>query len=72
VRSNEEIEMLQKRCANDNHGRAVVTVRFCSSCGTVVNANIRAGLCAPQLHATLRRAQHAYCSGCGEHLVRLR
>jgi hypothetical protein len=29
--------MLQKHGANDNHRRSVVTVRFCSQCGVVVN-----------------------------------
>jgi hypothetical protein len=64
--------MLQKRCANDNHGRAVVTVRFCSSCGVVVNNNIRTGRCLTEHHARLRRAQSAYCVDCGERLIQLR
>ena len=64
--------MLQKRCANDNHGRAVVTVRFCASCGAVVNNNIRACRCASEQHARMRRAQSAYCVDCGEHLIHLR
>jgi hypothetical protein len=61
--------MLPIRCSNDNHGRAVVTVRFCCSCGTVVNRNIRPGVCADEKHARMRRAQNTYCMDCGERLV---
>jgi len=61
--------MLQKRCGNDNHGRAVVTVRFCSYCGAVVNGKIRASLCSKENHAGMRRAQSTYCVDCGEQLV---
>ena len=62
--------MLQTRCANDNHGRAVVTVRFCCSCGTVVNKAIRASsLCADEKHAKMRRSQNVYCIDCGKRLV---
>jgi hypothetical protein len=61
--------VLQTRCANDNHGRAVVTVRFCCHCGTVVNKAIRPGLCANEKHASMRRTQSMYCRDCGERLI---
>jgi hypothetical protein len=61
--------LLQARCANDNHGRAVVTVRFCCQCGTVVNKTIRPGLCQQEKHARMRRSQNLYCMDCGERLV---
>jgi hypothetical protein len=61
--------MLRTRCANDNHGRAVVTVRFCCTCGTVVNKAIRPSLCAVEKHARMRRSQSIYCIDCGERLV---
>ena len=64
--------MVQKRCYNDNHGRAVVTVRFCSNCGQVVNNNIRAGHCPVEQHAKMRRSQSAYCVDCGERLTQVR
>jgi hypothetical protein len=67
-----EDEMLRRRCANDNHGRAIVTVRFCSSCGVVVNNNIRAARCLTERHATMRRAQSAFCVDCGERLIQIR
>lgn len=61
--------MLQARCQNDNHGRSVVTVRFCCSCGAVVNENIRPASCAAEKHARMRRAQHPYCMDCGERVA---
>jgi hypothetical protein len=61
--------MLQRRCANDNHGRAIVTVRFCATCGSVVNRNILAKGCSHEAHAGMRRAQSVYCVHCGEHLA---
>ena len=64
--------MRRERCANDNHGRAVVTVRFCSSCGSVVNENLRAGRCSPESHARMRKAQSTYCVDCGERLAQER
>lgn len=64
--------MLQKRCANDNHGRSIVTVRFCSHCGAVVNERIRAQRCAPEDHAKMRRSQSTYCVDCGERLTAAR
>jgi hypothetical protein len=64
--------MQQRRCANDNHGRAVVTVRFCSNCGVVVNGNIRAHACAQETHARMRRSQSSYCVDCGLRLLQVR
>ena len=64
--------MLRRLCANDNHGRAVVTVRFCASCGSVVNERIRAHRCAAADHARMRRSQRAFCITCGERLLAAR
>lgn len=58
--------MLQaKRCPNDNHGRMVVRVRCCPTCGDVLNANIAARKCVPDAHSKLRRARYSYCMDCG-------
>jgi len=57
--------MLRERCANDNHGRAVVTVRFCPSCGLVVNEKILAKGCRQEKHAGMRRVRNTYCVDCG-------
>ena len=64
--------MIQKRCANDNHGRSVVTVRFCSQCGVVVNDRIVASRCQGEQHAKMRRSRSAWCVDCGEHLIQAR
>ncbi|HZO10447.1 MAG TPA: hypothetical protein VFC77_13760 [Myxococcota bacterium] len=61
--------MLRVRCGNDNHGRSVVTVRFCSGCGVIVNDRIHTGGCAPEKHARRRRTQSTYCVDCGTRLV---
>jgi predicted RNA-binding Zn-ribbon protein involved in translation (DUF1610 family) len=62
--------MLRERCHNDNHGRAVVTVRFCPNCGAVVNERILAKRCPPEKHARMRRSRSTYCVDCGQGLVR--
>ncbi len=62
--------MQQMHCGNDNHGRGVVTVRFCSSCGVVVNERILARTCPEEEHARRRRARSTYCVNCGEQLVK--
>jgi len=64
--------MLRKLCPNDNHGRSVVTVRFCPNCGVVVNKNILAIGCHPEKHARMRRVRNAYCVDCGQGLVQER
>ncbi len=58
-----------KRCPNDNHGRMVVTVRYCPSCGDVVNPNIVVRECLDGKHAGMRRSRHAYCMDCGAGLL---
>ncbi len=61
--------MLRTRCPNDNHGRAVVTVRFCPNCGMVVNESILAKNCPLETHARRRRGRNAYCVDCGQGLL---
>ena len=61
--------MLQTRCANDNHGRAVITVRFCCSCGSMVNGAIRPSLCGDQKHGQMRRTRNSFCADCGVRLI---
>ena len=57
------------RCSNDNHGRAVVTVRFCCGCGSVVNSAIRPSLCGDVKHARMRKSQNTFCIDCGKRLA---
>ena len=61
--------MLRERCPNDNHGRAVVTVRFCPNCGVIVNKRILAGGCSLEKHARRRRGRSTYCVDCGHGLA---
>ena len=64
--------MLRERCPNDNHGRAVITIRFCPNCGVVVNESIRAKACTVAEHARRRRVRNIYCVDCGQGLVQQR
>ena len=61
--------MQTERCANDNHGRPVVTVRCCPSCGVIVNTKIPVRKCPEQEHAQARRARRTFCVNCGEQLI---
>ena len=64
--------MLREHCPNDNHGRSVVTVRFCPDCGVVVNQSILARGCSLEKHARRRRVRNIYCVDCGQGLVQER
>ena len=57
------------RCLNYNHGRANAPVRFCPTCGEVVNNNISAEECSEEKHARKRRDGSMYCVDCGEQLI---
>ncbi len=59
-------------CPNDNHGRTIVTVRYCPNCGEIVNGKIPIGTCSEEQHAKRRRTQSAYCTGCGRGLFQAR
>lgn len=56
------------RCLNYNHGRANAPVRFCPTCGEVVNKNISSEECSEEKHAS-KRESGTYCVDCGEQLV---
>ena len=64
--------MLQERCPNDNHGRAIVTVRCCPTCGVVVIKNILARACSDEKHAKSLRDRSVFCPVCGQQLARSR
>ena len=61
---------LRQRCSNDNHGRAIVTVRFCSTCGVLLNQHVHGGPCEESSHAQMRRSMSHFCIHCGESLHR--
>jgi hypothetical protein len=62
----------RRPCANDNHRRRVVTVRFCPGCGGVLNDTIANRRCLETSHAQMRRERSIFCMHCGEQLVRPR
>jgi hypothetical protein len=66
------VPTLRQRCSNDNHGRAIVTVRFCSTCGVLLNQRVHGGPCDESSHAQLRRSMSRFCLHCGESLERHR
>ena len=61
--------MRGNQCSNLNHRRTNVTVRFCPTCGAVVNGNIPVGRCGGDAHAIKRRQQNKYCVDCAEQLI---
>jgi hypothetical protein len=63
--------MAVRVCSNDNHRRTIVSVRFCASCGSIVNENVAVQRCSEANHARMRRVQTLYCVHCGEQLVRV-
>ena len=66
--------MLAERnsCPNFNHRRADAPVRFCPSCGNVVNAAVRITTCPTARHDTARRSQSIFCVDCGTQLISAR
>lgn len=62
--------MQRVHCANDNHGRSVVTVRCCPRCGGIVNASIAGRRCSEEKHARARRVGSTFCVNCGDRLAR--
>lgn len=63
--------MRANRCSNFNHGRANASVRFCPTCGGVVNKNIPVPMppCTEEKHAKDRRNRNKFCVDCGEQLI---
>ncbi len=58
------------KCPNLNHRRTDAPVRFCPTCGEVVNENIPTAKCSAETHAVRRRERNGYCVDCGEQLIR--
>jgi len=59
-------------CLNFNHGRPSPPVRYCPSCGEVVNNSHTAeAMCSQEKHAKHRRNRNKYCTDCGKQLVKL-
>lgn len=55
-------------CPNLNHRHSNAPVRYCPSCGEVVNDRVRNKVSCRQEHARRRRDGYAFCIDCGERL----
>jgi NMD protein affecting ribosome stability and mRNA decay len=62
--------MRRQWCENMNHRRDDAPVRFCPSCGEVVNANIVVKRCSVEEHAESRMNGYNYCVHCGLQLIK--
>ena len=56
-------------CPNLNHRRSDAPVRFCPTCGELVNENIPIKKCPEEKHAKSRLERNKYCLDCGEQLI---
>jgi hypothetical protein len=61
--------MQRKLCSNLNHRRYDAPVRYCPSCGDVVNANLIVKTCSEREHAKSRLNRNTYCVHCGLQLI---
>jgi len=57
-------------CPNMNHRRADAPVRFCPSCGEVVNGGVQIKRCGEMRHAPKRLSGDRFCVDCGERLIK--
>ncbi len=55
------------RCTNMNHSRSQISIRFCPTCGVILNANIKQN-CDEAKHASLRKNRNVFCYECGKKL----
>lgn len=50
-----------------NHSRSQISIRFCPTCGVLLNANIKPN-CDDTKHASLRKNRNVFCYECGKKL----
>ncbi len=60
----------EQRCQNFNHRRSNAPVRFCPTCGGVVNQSLPIKKCTQEEHAKRRRGRNKFCVDCSEQLVK--
>ncbi len=61
--------MANVRCANNNHSRMNVPVKFCPDCGEVVGKNISVKTCGSDSHNRRRKDRNKFCVDCGKSLL---
>ena len=57
-----------RSCPNFNHRRSDAPVRYCPSCGGVVNGKVVQARCTSERHDVQRRGGTMFCVDCGEQL----
>jgi len=57
-------------CPNLNHRRTDAPVRYCPSCGGVVNVKMTSVPCLSASHDVRRRGGSIFCVDCGERLAK--
>lgn len=57
------------RCENMNHGRMVVSIKYCPSCGERFERGT-AKKCDDAIHAARRKERSQFCLDCGKNLNR--
>ena len=55
------------RCPNMNHSRPNAPIRFCPTCGEVVNGSV-VEKCNEEKHAVRRKSRDRFCIDCGKTL----
>ncbi len=60
--------MNTERCPNMNHSRSNAPVKYCPTCGEVVNKAVPQRGCTEEKHAARRKGQDRYCVDCGKTL----
>jgi len=63
------ISRVASSCLNFNHRRTDAPVRFCPSCGGVVNAAVSLKRCVSTRHDARRKDGSTFCVDCGERLA---
>ena len=61
--------MRAKLCQNLNHRRYDAPVRYCPSCGEVVNPKVVVKACSEREHVQSRMNRNTYCVHCGSQLI---
>jgi hypothetical protein len=57
------------QCPNFNHNRSDPSVRFCATCGKVVNQQLSIRQCGDAVHGDARKRRTRFCVDCGEQLI---
>lgn len=62
--------MQPNACLNQNHRRTQPPVRYCASCGEIVNDQLVVKKCSIEEHNKERRDMYKFCVHCGVALAR--